>query len=67
MSSSDDFKAEIQAFVAGIIKVFERWLVAQYLKMATEGKPFDPGLFVPRPNPILGVGEIEFDADCATP
>ena len=58
-----DFKAEIPAFVAGIKKVFERWQLAQYLETAKETEPFDPGLFVPRPHPILGDEEIEFDAE----
>jgi hypothetical protein len=58
-----DFQAEIPAFVAKIKVIFERWQLAQYLETARETEPFDPSLFEPRPHPLLGEEEIEFDAE----
>jgi hypothetical protein len=57
-----DFKAEIPAFVAKIKTIFEPWQLAQYLETARETEPFDPELFEPRQDPVLGEEEIEFNA-----
>jgi hypothetical protein len=57
------FRDEIPAFVAEIKTIFEPWQLAQYLATARETEPFDPSLFEPRPHPVLGEEEIEFDAE----
>ena len=58
-----DFRAEIPAFVAKIMTIFESWQLAAYLETARETEPFDPSLFEPRSHPLLGEEEIEFDAE----
>jgi hypothetical protein len=40
-----DFGAEIPAFVAEIKSIFERWQIAEYLEIARQSEPFDPGLY----------------------
>ena len=49
--------------MAEIKTIFEPWQLAQYLATARETEPFDPSLFEPRPHPVLGEEEIEFDAE----
>lgn len=60
---SANFRAEIPAFVAKIRTIFEPWQLAQYLETARETEPFDPSLFEPRPHPLRGEEDIEFDAE----
>ena len=66
LEAADDhasFRAEIPAFVAEIKTMFERWQLAAYLEVAKQSEPFDPDLFKPRSNSVLGEEEIEFDAE----
>ena len=42
-----EFRAEIPAFVGGINSVFETWQLAEYLEVARQSEPFDPGLYEP--------------------
>jgi hypothetical protein len=58
-----DFRAEIPAFVAKIMTIFERWQLAQYLETAKETEPLNLKLFEPRQHSVLGEEETEFDAE----
>jgi hypothetical protein len=58
-----DFRAEIPTFVAEIKSIFEPWQLAQYLEAGRKTEPFDPALFEPMDDPILGKEEIEYDAE----
>jgi hypothetical protein len=40
-----EFRAEILAFVAEIQTIFEPWQLAEYLEVARQAGPFDPGLY----------------------
>ena len=40
-----DFRAEIPSFAAEVKTIFERWQLAEYLEIARQTEPFDPGLF----------------------
>ena len=42
-----EFRAEIPAFVADIKTIFEPWQLAEYLEVARQSEPFDPGLYEP--------------------
>jgi hypothetical protein len=39
-----DFPAEVPAFAAEVKTIFERWQLAEYLEIARQTEPFDPGL-----------------------
>src|ERR671917_907992 len=40
-----DFRAEIPAFAAEVKTIFERWQLAEYLEVARQSEPFDPGIY----------------------
>jgi hypothetical protein len=40
-----DFRAEIPSFAAEVKTIFERWQLAEYLEIARQTEPFDPGLY----------------------
>ena len=40
-----DFRAEIPSFVAEVKTIFEPWQLAEYLEIARQTEPFDPGLY----------------------
>jgi hypothetical protein len=40
-----DFRAEVPAFAAEVKTIFERWQLAEYLEIARQTEPFDPGLY----------------------
>jgi hypothetical protein len=40
-----DFRAEIPSFAAEVKTIFEPWQLAEYLEIARQTEPFDPGLY----------------------
>jgi hypothetical protein len=40
------FRAEIPAFAAEVMTIFERWQLAEYLETARQTEPFDPDDYV---------------------